>query len=523
MSLELVKTKNEEFQEEYPNMVKKIKNKQLQEFEPKLKEIEGIYKIIIDFIIEKKRKIYGGYALNMLLSNKDKKLELYDEMDIKTADIDFYTPEPIKDMIELCIKLNDAGYKPIEGREADHKDTYSIFVNYRLFCDLTYVPNNIYKKARFIEINKFYVIHPWFMMIDYFRMFTDPMISYWRLEKHFERYMKIQKSYPLPLVQKPLIMSPYKNKNITKAIDMIFDFVTDKETILITGFYIYNYYLYSSDYKKYNKKYDYVNIPYLEIYSINYVKDALDILNYIKSISELSNNITHAEFYPFFQFYGYNFVLYYNDGKEKVPILYFYSNNKRCIPYKKVDYIKFDNSNNNDVIIDKNKKINIGCFDHNILHALIILVKVRVDDDNEWNDVLYKYINGLVTFRNYFLDKNKETIYSDSIFQGFVIDCIGETVDPKREKRLNIELRKKLKKPYVFKYDPTVSKANINYKFSNSSGNQITNQIYLKITEENLAKQLIGDLDIEEITDDDTVDINNDDIKNTVDNVDITN
>jgi hypothetical protein len=247
MSLELVKTKNEEFQEEYPNMVKKIKNKQLQEFEPKLEEIEGIYKIIIDFIIEKKRKIYGGYALNMLLSNKDKKLELYDEMDIKTADIDFYTPEPIKDMIELCIKLNDAGYKPIEGREADHKDTYSIFVNYRLFCDLTYVPNNIYKKARFIEINKFYVIHPWFMMIDYFRMFTDPMISYWRLEKHFERYMKIQKSYPLPLVQKPLIMSPYKNKNITKAIDMIFDFVTDKETILITGFYIYNYYLYSSD------------------------------------------------------------------------------------------------------------------------------------------------------------------------------------------------------------------------------------------------------------------------------------
>ena len=501
-SLELVKTKDSDFKEEYPNMIKKIKNKQLADFDPKIDEIEKVYKIIKDYIIEKKRKIYGGYALNMLLSSKDKKIALYDETDIKTADIDFYSNEPLVDLGALCDKLYAANFRPVVGQEAQHKETYSIFVNYRLYCDITYMPNNIYRKARFIELNEFNVIHPWFMMIDYFRMFTDPMISYWRLEKHFERYMRIQRAFPLPLIQKSLSISSYKDKGISEAMNLIFDYITEKKSVLMTGFYVYNYYLHYSDYKKNNKNYDYVNMPYLEAYSTNYISDGLDIKDFVKNLPEgISSRITLTEYFPFFQFYGYNFVLYYNDGVDAVPILYFYSNNKRCIPYKQVDYIKFDNLNKTKPLINKNKKINIGCFDHNILHALIILVKVRVDDDNNWNDILYKYINGLVTFRNNYLEKHKETIYSDSIFQGFVIDCMGETLAPDRERRLVIEARKKLGKPYVYKYDPSISKMPARYKFMNSSGNQITRQSQLRLTKENLSKQLSDEFEAEEMDD----------------------
>jgi len=501
-SLELVKTKDSDFKEEYPNMVKKIKNKQLQDFDPKIDEIEKVYKIIKDYIIEKKRKVYGGYALNMLLTSKDKKLALYDETDIKTADIDFYSSDPLVDLGALCNKIYAAGFKPVIGQEAQHKETYSIFVNYRLYCDITYMPNNIYRKARFVQLDEFTVIHPWFMMIDYFRMFTDPMISYWRLEKHFERYMRIQRTYPLPLIQKPLALSSYKDKGISEAMNMIFDFITEKESVLMTGFYVYNYYLHCSDYRKYNKNYDYVNMPYLEAYSTNYVKDGLDIADFVKNLPEsLSSRITLTEYFPFFQYYGYNFVLYYNDGTDAVPILYFYSNNKRCIPYKQVDYIKFDNLNKTKPVVDTKKKINIGCFDHNILHALIILVKVRVDDDSDWNDILYKHINGLVTFRNYYLEKRKETIYFDSVFQGFVIDCMGETIAPDREKRMVIEARKKLGKPYVYKYDPSISKNPGHYKFMNSSGNQITKESQLRLTKANLSKQLSDEFEAEEMDD----------------------
>jgi hypothetical protein len=498
-SLELVKTKNSEFKEEYPNLIKTIKNKQLREYEPKIDEIDKVYKIIIDFIKEKQRKIYGGYALNLLLSVKDKKMALYDETDIKTADIDFYSPNALDDLVELCNKISDAGFKPVTGQEAQHKETYSIFVNYRLYCDITYIPNNIYKKSRFIQIDGFNVIHPWFMMIDYFRMFTDPMISYWRLEKHFERYMLIQKTYQLPLIKKPLILAPYKKPEIIQAIDLIFDFITNKETILLTGFYIYNYYLYESNYRKNNKNYEFLNMPYLEAYSIDYIKDGLDILDFVKSLPEnISSKITYKEYYPFFQFYGHNFVLYFDDGTDTFPILYCYSNNKRCVPYKQVDCIKF--SNNNSPLVDNKKKINIGSFDHNILHALIILVKIRVDDDNDWNDVLYKYINGLVAFRNYYLETKKKTIYSDTVFQEFVIDCMGETISPDRERRLVIEIRKKLGKPYVFKYDPNVSKKVGHYVFMNSSGNQITKDSDMKLKKENLSKKIMDELEDEELS-----------------------
>jgi hypothetical protein len=496
MSLELVKTKDDKFKEEYPNLIKKINYRKLKEFDPKIDEIEQVYKIIKDFIIEKKRKIYGGYALNLLLKQKDPKLAIYDDFELTQADIEFYSSTPMEDLVELCNKIYEAGFKPVTGQEAQHKETYSVFVNYRQYCDITYIPNNINRKARFITIDNMYLIHPWFMMIDYFRMFTDPLTSYWRLEKHFERYKRVEKVYPLPLIQKPLSISSYKDKGVSEAINLIFDYITEKQSVLLTGFYVYNYYLYQSDYKKYNKNYEYITIPYLEAYSTNYIQDGLDIMEFIKTMPEsLANRITLTEYFPFFQFYGYNFVLYYNDGTDAIPILYFYSNNKKCIPYKQVDYIKFDNLNKLKPTLDINKKINIGCFDHNILHSLIILVKVRVDDDNEWNDILYKLINCFVTFRNYYLEKNKKSIYDDTIFQGFVLDCMGETILPDREKRLLGEARKKAGKPYNYKYEPSVSKPPGKYTFANSSGNKIIKDSQLKLKKENLTKNLLDEFE----------------------------
>jgi hypothetical protein len=497
MTLELVKTKNEQFKEEYPSLKKKIMEIKLNDYEPKIDEIRAVYKIIIDYIKQKKLKIYGGYALNIMLKAKDPKLAIYDELDVEVADIDFYSPNALDDLVNLCDKIYESGYKPVVGLEAQHNGTYSLFVNYRLYCDISYMPNNIYHKAKFLQIDGFNVIHPWFMMIDYFRMFTDPMTSYWRLDKHFERYMRIQKTYPLPLIQKPLLFPQYKNPEISSTINLLFDYLTDKSSVLMTGFYIYNYYLYDSGYMKQNKSYEYINIPYLEAYSTDYVADGLDILEFVNTLAN-KEKITHKEYYPFFQYYGYNFVLYYNDKDTSYPILYFYSNNKRCIPYKSVEYVKFENGNKSKPIVNPKKKINIGCFDYNILHALIILAKVRVDDDNDWNDILYKYINGLVTFRNYYLDNKKETIYSTSIYQGFVIDCMGETIAPDREKRLLAEVRKKLGKPYSYKYEAGVSKSKGKYVFQNSSGNEITNSARLKLKKENLNKKMIDEIEGEE-------------------------
>jgi hypothetical protein len=98
-----------------------------------------------------------------------------------------------------------------------------------------------------------------------------------------------------------------------------------------------------------------------------------------------------------------------------------------------------------------------------------------------------------VTFRNYYLDRHKKNIYDETNFQGFVLDCMGETILPDREKRLLGEARKKAGKPYNYKYDPSVSKPPNKYTFANSSGNQIIKDSQLKLKKENLSKNFLND------------------------------
>lgn len=471
---------SEQFKNKYPKIMDKIKTKKYKE--SNIDEINSIYKLIIGYIKSTKRKIYGGYALDKLLVAKNKSYALYDETDI--PDIDFYSPDPLEDLYMLCDKLHEAGFKSVVGQEAQHRETYSIFVNYQLYCDISYFPANIYNKVKFIQIDGFNIVHPWFMMIDYFRMLTDPMMSYWRLEKHYVRYLKLRETYPLPIINKPLEIASYSNNKINEAINILFDFITTKNSLILCGFYAYNYYLHESQYQKSHPNYSYVNIPYLEIYSNNYIPDGLDIIEYISKL-DIGSKIIHKEFYPLYQFYGYNVVFYYVDGENHIPILYLYSTNKKCIPFKTVKLIKFDNLNIKNPQQKPNSTINIGSFDLNMLQALIILLKVRIDDDNEWNDIIYRLINGYETFNKYYLKNHKITMYDESIFERFVVECIGETIDPNKERRLLMQARKKLGKPLTFRYEPPTSKKSTSYVFLNSSGNTIKREINLKLLEKN--------------------------------------
>ena len=262
--------------------------------------------------------------------------------------------------------------------------------------------------------------------------------------------------------------------------NLLFKYLAKNDSYIFTGFYTYNYYLYVSKYNKENTKYTYISIPYLEVYSTNYIPDGKELLKEIEINfpKEIASKLSHKEYYPFSQFYSNNLVIYYNDGKDEIPILYVYSVNNKCIPIKKVELINFNNLNN---IKEEDILINIASFDFNILHALIILVKVRVDDDNAWNDILYKLLNGYVAFRDYYFKTNQLTLYDDSIFEGLVIDCIGKTIDPEIERKMLIKERKKQGKPLVFRYEPGQSKEESTYIFQNSSGNEIKKDVNLKL------------------------------------------
>ena len=548
-NLELVSSNSDEFTEKFNNIQDKIKRKTVLEMEPTLDEQKRVRAIILKYIKDNKRKLYGGFALHKLLTNKDPKLALYSEYD--TYDIDCYSPEPMVDAVELSKLLFKEGINAVQAGEADHKETYNIFVNYQEYVNFSYVPSIIYNNMRFLEIDGFRVIHPWFMMIDYFRMFSDPLGSYWRLDKSHKRYQILEKYYPLPKT-KEFLTSPKNIPNLQQntydVLNKCFNYLCNVDTLLFTGFYAYDYYVYINDIdkgsktggksldnnnnnnnatngnnnannnltnannnstnsninntnnnnnnviggksfdKSHTKQHEtYINIPYYELYSVNYVEDGINLLAFIDSLPN-KDDFKYEEHYQFFQFFDFSTVIYY----KNTPIIYLYGNNNSCIPFVSVPAIQFSTHNNKVTPLPSNKNINLCSFDKNILHQLILLVKVRVENNNDANDGIYKHINGIVNLRDsYLMSKKIPKMGDGTVFEHLVTDCIGKQGNPKREKLLLMKERFKQHKKTKFRYEPECDKNDFDasgIKFSNSSGNVIMAKHHLKLNNEPLVE-----------------------------------
>jgi hypothetical protein len=166
--------------------------------EPLLQEYLEVKAIIVDFIKSKKRVIYGGTAYNELIKMKNEKDKIYKDNERK--DIEFYTPTPLEDLVEICDILHEKKFKYVQGRQAMHSETYTIFVNFEQFCDMSYMPSNIYFNMPTIKKDNVLYSHPLWILVDILRQYNDPILSYWRLkDKTFFRANILLKNYPLEL------------------------------------------------------------------------------------------------------------------------------------------------------------------------------------------------------------------------------------------------------------------------------------------------------------------------------------
>lgn len=469
-----------------------VEDKKMLLLEPFPSEIKEISSIILQFVKDRKRKIYGGYAINLLIKDVDPRDAIYKEKE--NPDIDFYSPEPIKDLIDLCNIIYDKGFKFVRGYEAQHKETYSIRVNNHLYCDISYVPKNIYNKIPFKVIDGIYVIHPLWYTVDFLRMMTDPLTSYWRIEKHFERFYLIQKHYPFPHIEKPInVMFPKQEENqMRKLLDATHQFLEARETTITVGFYAYDHFLIESGIMKNNngksKKFKILEVPYYEIISTNFRDDSLLLISKLRSIdSELTKDINIVEHYPYFQFLGHSVHIYYQD--ILIAIVYHY--NKKCLPYLKVPSNKYYKNQ----IIKGTSFINIGTFSLTLMYALMTLMKSRTDSDEDTKNLYYTFISHLLEMREYYFKRTGKNMLSDSLFKDFVLECKGHAITPEKERALLIESRKKKKQRLQFAYDPSESRIenDINYIFANSSGNPIKNPKNLKLTE-NTSEEEVPDV-----------------------------
>lgn len=468
-------------------IIERIEIDKLNIYEPTRDEQMRAINIVLKFIKDKKRKVYGGTAQNKLVVNKNPKDSFYPDHEI--PDIDFYSPEPLQDMKEICDLLYESkfGDNIIEGREAQHKETYTVFVNYENTCDISYVPKYIYNKMPFVEIDGINYVHPSFIYIDLYRVLSEPHFSSRTWGKHFGRLMLLQKYYPFKSYKEKL-NSAYdaKNKNLDpKLLEInkyILNEIKNKESHIIVGQYAYNYLLNESHIlnSKNGSTFKYINIPLIQIISTNYMYDAPTLISKLRNYD---NDISFVESYPFWQYTGYNVVAYY----KEVPIIHITSHNGRCTPIKKCNFKTFYD---NKIIEDNKSFVQLGSFDVIFLSNLISGFRCKVNDLNDKYVYHNIFTSHLIEMRSYYFEKFNKTLLDNTLFQTFVPTCIGEGKDP--VKTTLKERRQKIlaHKPATYKYVPGKNLEVPDFKFANTSGNPIINKNF-KITKYVLNPELL--------------------------------
>ena len=390
---------------------------------------------------KKKRIIYGGWAWHKLIENKNKKDGIYDKNKIGYPDIEFYSPDPVADLIEICDILHKKKFKYIEGREAHHENSYSLFVNFINFCDMSYAPTRIMNCMPNIVIDKIQYVHPSIIMIDMFRMYTDPLSSFWRVKKNMKRANKLLTYYPIKKSSWKL-KNKYENQDVMKFIE---ENILKYSEYLVFGYYAFEYFK-SLVNKNINE------IPYIDMYSINY-KDDIRVIN--KMLKEFNPKIKVKEYHPFFQFYGFRTAFYL----DKKLILNVYDNYYKCIPYIQVNNIRI-------------------CSFQVVMKNFLINKFYYTVYSNKYEKSCHEaMLSNIIQIRNVYLKKSNRTIFDKTPFQEFIINCSGEFINNEREWFLEIQKKIKEGKRIIFSYDPKNKKKNKEkFFFPNISGNENTSK-----------------------------------------------
>jgi hypothetical protein len=410
--------------------------------------MNNVYSDIKKFIIEKNRIVYGGYAQNALIKDKNKNDVFYKETDM--ADIEFYSPDPVGDTIELCDLLYKKNYKYIEGKEGVHNETYKIFVNFNNYCDISYMPPEIYEVCPILKAEGMRMAHPHFMLIDAYRVYTDPMTSYFRLRKTFTRFNTLMKYYPFDdkmaynIVKFKISMDKKKNEEILRFIRK---HIIHNSKLVVVGNYAYNQLM-----KLAGAPDNYL----METTYYTIISDDLDndIMKIYKKLKKHYPKVNYKRYYSYFQFFDRSFEFYMGD----TLILRLYGNNHRCTVYR----------------YSEDKRTYFGSYQLLFMYNLINYI-IALTRNNEFNKSMYGcMLIRMMNIRDKFLSKNNITVLDKSIFQEFTLKCIGTPVDILRQSFIDT-MKKREKGKHKFLYTPTgkPGRAPV-FKFYNSSGNVIS-------------------------------------------------
>ena len=155
--------------------------------------VRKIIKILEDFLMDKKLICYGGTAINNILPSD---AQFYNR-DIEIPDYDFYSPNAMKDAIELADIYYKEGYSEIEAKAGVHYGTFKVFVNFIPIADITYLPEVLFKNIRAESISIAGILYapPNFLRMNMYLELSRPAGDVSRWEKVLKRLTVLNKYY----------------------------------------------------------------------------------------------------------------------------------------------------------------------------------------------------------------------------------------------------------------------------------------------------------------------------------------
>jgi len=203
-------------------------------------EIRNIFKIVEEFIKNKKLILYGGIAINAILPKEDQ----FYNLDLELPDYDFFSSNALEDAKELADIYAKAGFSDVEAKVGVHSGTYKVFVNFIPVADITSLHPEIYKaiKNEAISIDNLLYTPQNYLRMSMYLELSRPAGDITRWEKVLKRLILLNKNYPLTEascgeVKFQRNMESVKTK---KDVDIIYDIIKDtfiKQDVVFFGGY----------------------------------------------------------------------------------------------------------------------------------------------------------------------------------------------------------------------------------------------------------------------------------------------
>lgn len=191
-------------------MLKILAEKRNVDYEYEIRALE----IIKKFVIERKRIVFGGMAIDRALRLKGTKI--YE--DEEKPDIDIYSPDSVGDAYDLVDIFRKEGFIQVNAIRGVHLQTMRVRTNFIYVIDIGYVPAEIYKNIPYLNSNGMRVVHPLYQRIDFHISFSFPfsgaprenILNRW--DKDSDRLKLINEYYPVILKEK--LSAPMKKIKI---------------------------------------------------------------------------------------------------------------------------------------------------------------------------------------------------------------------------------------------------------------------------------------------------------------------